>query len=71
MVDDEEEDISPVKPLTVFSGANGSIRLGMRYHLVGNFSVKLAYQLQVTRISSWDPLLSVSDNVVLTGSYGF
>jgi hypothetical protein len=71
MVDTEEEDISPVKPLTVFSGTNGSVRLGMRYYVVGNFSVKLAYQLQVTRISSWDPLLSASDNVIVTAAYRF
>jgi len=71
MVDDEEEDISPAKLLTLLSGTNGSVRLGMRYHLVGNLSVKLAYKLQVTRISSWDPLLSASDNVIATAAYSF
>ncbi|MFC2083691.1 hypothetical protein ACFLS9_01405 [Bacteroidota bacterium] len=71
MVDDEEEDISPVKLLTLLSGMNGSVNLGMRYNLFSNFSLKLAYKLHVTRISSWDPLLSASDNLIIAMAYKF
>lgn len=71
MVDSEEQDISPVKLLTLLSGTNASFRLGMRYNLFGNFSLKLAYKLHLTRISSWDPLLSASDNLIVTLTYKF
>jgi len=71
MVDTEETDESPVKLLTLFSGLNGSFRLGIRYYLLNNLSVKTAYMLGVTRISAWDPLLSASDNIIFTLTYGF
>ena len=71
MVDQEEEDESPAKLLTLLSGTNASVRLGIRYNLLGNFSLKLAYRLHVTRISSWDPLLSASDNLIVTLAYKF
>lgn len=71
MVDNEEEDVSPVKLLTLLSGTNASFGLGTRYNLFGNFSLKLAYELHVTRISSWDPLLSASDNLFVTVAYRF
>lgn len=71
MVDDEEEDGSPVKPLTVFSGTNALFRLGLRYHLVSGLSLKAAYDMQMTRISSWEPLLAVSDNLIMTATYSF
>ncbi|MBM4159842.1 MAG: hypothetical protein FJ217_01955 [Ignavibacteria bacterium] len=71
MVDMEEEDVSPAKLLTVLSGTNGSIRLGVRYYVFDNLSAKLSYRLQVTRISSWDPLLSAGDNLHVSLTYGF
>jgi hypothetical protein len=70
MVDDEEEDVSPVKPLTVFSGTNLLLRLGMRYHLSDALSLKGSYGLQMTRISAWAPLLAASENVIMTVTYG-
>jgi hypothetical protein len=71
MVDDEEEDVSPVKPLTVFSGTNVLFRLGLRYHLVAGLSLKASYDMQMTRISSWEPLLAASDNLIMTATYSF
>jgi len=71
MVDSEEEDVSPVKLLTLLSGTNAWFRLGIRYHLIDNFSLKLGYKLHLTRISSWDPLLSASDNLIVTVAYEF
>jgi hypothetical protein len=69
MVDDEEEDVSPVKPLTVFAGTNLLFRLGVRYHLFRALSLKSSYGLQMTRISAWAPLLAVSDNLIVTVTY--
>ncbi len=71
MVDTEETDETPVKPLTLFSGINGSFRLGIRYYLFNNISMKVSYLLGVTRISAWDPLLSASDDLIFTITYGF
>jgi len=71
MVDEEEDDESPVRLLTLLSGTNASLRLGVRYHLLSSLSSKLSYRFDVTRISSWDPLLSASDNVLLGLTYEF
>jgi hypothetical protein len=70
MVDMEETDESLVKLLTFFAGTHGSFRLGIRYDLINNLSVKASYLLGVTRISSWDPLYAASDNLVFTITYG-
>ena len=70
MVDMEETDESPVKILTLFAGANGLFRVGIRYYFFNNLSVKASYLLGATRISSWDPLYAASDNFVLTVTYG-
>jgi len=71
MVDLEETDESPLKALTLFSGAHGSFRLGTRYYLLNHLSVKASYLLDVTRISSWDPLHAASDNLIFSITYGF
>ncbi len=71
MVDLEEDNESPAKLLTLFSGTNGLFRLGIRYFLLKNLSVRAAYLLGVTRISSWAPLYVASDNFVFTLTYGF
>lgn len=70
MVDVEESDETPVKILTLFSGTNLSLALGPRYYFLGNLSLKAAYIFQLTRVSSWKPLLSAGDNLVITMTYG-
>jgi hypothetical protein len=71
MVDYEETDESPAKILTFISANNIAFTIGPRYYLFNNLSVKAAYYFHLTRISSWEPLLSASDNVVSTLTYGF
>jgi len=71
MIDSEEEDVPPAKLLTFLAGTHASIKLGVRYYLINNLSLKIAYKLNVTRISSWNPLLSASDNLIATVTYGF
>ena len=71
LVDSEEEDVSPVNLLTFLSGTNAAFSLGLSYNLLDNFSTKLAYELHVTRISAWDPLLSASDNINISLAYKF
>ncbi len=71
MVDSEEEDVSPAKILTLISATNLVLKLGPRYYLFDNLSLKAVYLFHLARISSWEALLSVSDNVVFTLTYGF
>jgi hypothetical protein len=71
MVDEEETDESPVKFLTLISANNVVFALGPRYFLMDNLSIKAAYLFHFTRIDSWEPLLSASDNVVFSLTYGF
>ena len=71
MVDMEENDESPAKILTLISANNILFTLGPRYYLLNNLSVKAAYLFHLTRINTWEPLLSASDNVVFTLTYGF
>ena len=71
MVDMEENDESPAKILTLISANNLVFTLGPRYYLIDNLSVKAAYLFHLTRIDSWEPLLSASDNIVITLIYGF
>ena len=71
IVDTEETDETPVKILTLISATNLVFDVGPRYYLLDNLSIKAAYLFHLARISSWEPLLSGSDNVVLTLTYGF
>ena len=71
MVDSEEDDQAPVKPLTLFSGLNSSFDLGARYFIFNRLSVKLAYKFELLHISAWDPLLSASDNLIIGLTYKF
>jgi hypothetical protein len=71
MVDSEETDESPAKLLTVISATNTVFRLGLRYYLLDNLSIKAAYLFNLTRIDAWEPLLSASDNILFTLTYGF
>ncbi len=71
IVDEEEDEQSPAKLLTLFSGINASFDLGIRYYLIGNFSVKAAYRFEICHINAWNPLVSNSDNAVIGLTYSF
>jgi hypothetical protein len=71
MVDSEEDDTSPAKLLTFVAGTHGNFTLGIRYRVAGSMSIRADYLLQFTRISSWDPLLGISDNLIATLSYEY
>jgi hypothetical protein len=71
LVDTNEDEQSPVKLLTLFSGVNAGFDLGARYYFLHRLSVNLAYKFELTRISAWEPLLSASDNVIIGLTYSF
>jgi len=66
---DEEESVA--KLLTPFTGLNADVSFGIRYYFNKSLSVKLAYKFHLTRIQSWDPFLSASDNLILSLTYKF
>jgi hypothetical protein len=63
-LDEDVDEESPVRFLTLPSGTNANLRLGLRYILMDRLSLDLGYELQVLRIKPWDPLLSASDNLL-------
>lgn len=71
MVDSEEDNQSPVKPFSSFSGLNASLNFGIRYYLFKPLSMQVAYKFEFTRISAWEPLLSASDNLIIGLNYRF
>ena len=69
-MDEEEEDVSPVKPLTVFAGTHGLFDIGMRYHMTSRISAKISLHTHLTRISAWEPLDTARESVVFGITYG-
>lgn len=70
-VDDEIDDSSPTKLLTLLNGTNASLEAGAIYRLAGRLSFRLAYLFQLGRIAAWHPLLDASDSVVGRLSWRF
>jgi hypothetical protein len=70
-VDSEESDQETVKPLTTFSGLNSSFHLGFNYYLLKPLSLQVAYRFELMRISSWEPLQGISNNIIIGTVYNF
>lgn len=71
MVDNEEEDQSPVKLLSPFNGLNTSFDFELRYYLFNHLSVNAAYRFELYSISAWHPLTISTDNMFAGLSYHF
>ncbi|MEJ2679151.1 MAG: hypothetical protein P8174_08770 [Gemmatimonadota bacterium] len=70
-VDDETDDASPAKLLTLMNGTNASLETGAIVPFGGRLSFRLAYLFQLGRIAAWQPLLDASDSVVGRLSWRF
>lgn len=70
-VDSEETDEPVVKPLTLLSGMNSSANLGVKYYLFRPLSVNVEYRFEFLRISSWEMLQSISNNLMAGVCYNF
>ncbi len=57
--------------LTAFAGFRGHTEIGLRYYLFTGVSVAAGYRLEVTRISSWNEILSSTDNAFASLAYHF
>jgi len=64
LVEDADE-VAPLRFLTVASGTNTSLGLGVRFLLMARLALQFGYELQVLRVSPWDSLLSASDNLLV------
>jgi hypothetical protein len=64
-VDVEEDEQSEVLPLTLASGLNGSFDLGMRYDPLPWLSVRVSYRFELSRITAWEDVLSVTNSIIL------
>jgi hypothetical protein len=71
MVDNEEDERSPFKPLTCFSGLNSSYNLRIMYYLSSQLSILMAYRFEFVRIAGWEKLISASDNILIGFNYKF
>ena len=67
--DNNNDDESRLKLLTPFSGLNSQINFGIRYYLLEALSLKLRYELHLTRITTWEYLLAANDNIIFTLTY--
>jgi hypothetical protein len=61
---EDADEVSPLRFLTVGSGTNASLGLGVRFFLMSRLSLEVGYELQVLRVRPWDSLLSASDNLL-------
>ena len=57
--------------LTAFAGFRGHAEIALRYYLYTGVSVAAGYRLEVTRISSWNEILSSTDNAFASLAYHF
>ncbi len=71
MVDDEETNESPLKPLTMLKGLDLFSSLGIRYSPNSKISIGAKYFFSGANISAWDPLRSASDNVAIQLTFDF
>ena len=67
--DNNDDDESRLKLLTPFSGLNSQVNFGIRYYLLEALSLKLRYELHLTRITTWEYLLAANDNIIFTVTY--
>jgi hypothetical protein len=71
LTDFENKNEKSVKLTSVLSGRCGDAELLLRYNLTNDLLVKAGYRFEICQSSSWDYLLSVSDNLIVVVTYGF
>jgi len=69
--DKNDDEQSPAKLLSPFSGLNSNLNIGIRYYCCRFLSAKLNYRLHILSIHEWDSVLSSSDNLILNLTYHF
>lgn len=70
-VDNEEDNESPAKLLTLIKGLNSSFDLGVRYFILNKLSIKAGYEFMLLNISAWEPLTLAGDYLVVGIIYRF
>jgi hypothetical protein len=57
------------KPISIFSGIRGSTNILLRYNISDALLLKAGYRFEICQSTSWDYLLSASDNLIFVVSY--
>jgi len=65
-VDYVEDEGIDAKLLSVFTGTRFNLGLGFRYFPTEKISLRIAYECDLFWLGQWDPVTSVSDNIVGT-----
>lgn len=58
------------KFISIFSGIRGYTNFLLRFNISDNFMLKAGYRFEICQSSTWDYLLSASDNFIFVLSYG-
>jgi len=64
-------DEAEFKFLLAPKGMNTNLNVGLRFYIFSSLSVKAGYKLQLFRIDEWDPVVSLSNNLIFSISYHF
>ncbi|MGD0038404.1 MAG: hypothetical protein ABSC53_14045 [Bacteroidota bacterium] len=57
------------KFISVISGISGYTNILLRYNITETFLLKVGYRFEISQSTSWDYLLSASDNVIVVLAY--
>lgn len=65
----QNNDQKAFKPISVFSGIRGSTNILLRYNVSDALLLKAGYRFEICQMTSWDYLLSASDNLIIAVMY--
>jgi hypothetical protein len=57
------------KPISIISGLRGSTNILLRYNISDALLLKAGYRFEICQSTSWDYLLSASDNLIIVVSF--
>ena len=70
-IETHDGEVVPVAVLTPLKGFHGTVYLGIHRRLGQHASAKVGYLVDITRITKWNPVLSVSDLFTIGVSYEY
>jgi hypothetical protein len=68
-VNTQDQSTRAFKPVSIISGLRGSMNILLRYDVGDVLLLKAGYRFEICQSSSWDYLVSASDNLVVVITY--
>ena len=68
-VDSQNKKEKALKTISIFSGIRGYTNILLRYNVSDAFLLKAGYRFNICQSTSWDYLLSASDNLIFVITY--